>query len=112
MSSFEGEETFLFVIGRESDRVGGRGAIVTKRVSTRRAVVGGSVAAVIIAGVAGYLPGVILASDLTVWHESLGSLYRQPSPTFSVIFFTMMAWVFGVTAVWMYATTSHADESG
>jgi MFS family permease len=83
-----------------------------KRVRMGRVAVGGSVAAVIIAGVAGYLPGVILAVDLRSWHQSLGTLYRPPPPSVSLIFFTLMAWVFGVTAVWMYAAAAPADESG
>jgi hypothetical protein len=74
-----------------------------KGVNVRRVILGGVVAAVIVFIVAGFLPGVLLSSDLKAWHQSAGSLYTPPPQPIAMIFFTLLSLVFGITAVWIYA---------
>jgi hypothetical protein len=83
-----------------------------QRVRTGRVALGGSVAAIVIFVVAGYLPGAILAADLDRWHQSLGNLYRPPSLAVALIAFWFMSWVFGVSAVWMYASLRGSRGAG
>ena len=72
-------------------------------ISVGHVIAGGIVAAIIIAVVAGYLPGVILADQLAAWHRSLADLSPPPDKPLQAVLFGLMSLVLGISGVWTYA---------
>jgi hypothetical protein len=83
-----------------------------KRINIGRVILGGFVAAIVISVVAGYLPGVILDTDLQAWHRSLGSLYTPPDQPVQILLFSLISLVFGITGVWIYAAVRPRYSAG
>jgi len=81
-------------------------------ISLGRVIAGGIVAAIIIAVIAGYIPGVILADQLAAWHRLLADLSPPPDTPMRAVLFSLMSLVFGITGVWIYAAIRPRFGSG
>jgi hypothetical protein len=75
----------------------------TKRINTKRVLISGLLAGVIIFIVTGIVNGGILSSQLESWMHEAGSLLHSPGQTVAMSLWSLMCLIYGLVGMWIYA---------
>jgi len=77
--------------------------MMANRINTKRALLGGLLAAALIFLVNGAMNGIVLHSQLESWAQSMSSVRHPLAPAHAMGHWTLMCILYGVVGVWIYA---------
>jgi hypothetical protein len=76
---------------------------VKSGINRSRLLLGGLAAGLVLFLVTGVVNGAILNADFQAWSQGMGSLIHPPAAPVSMLLWTLMSFIYGLSGVWLYA---------